>query len=176
MAEIKSTLDLVMERTRHLTMSESDKRDQAAARFKTALNRLIRQYLDKDLDAGRFREQLSRLEHSGNFSDRGIVLDEIARRIDPDSDNRLLFDLLQSACRVNASGIRNLLEDCARTVVAEAGAVHDRLRKELREKGISGGAVVPNVESDAVWVEKRKEMIGKCRESLRAEIRRLEEE
>jgi hypothetical protein len=173
MAEIKSTLDLVMEKTRHLTMTDNDKLEQAAAEFKAALNGLIQQYLDRGADTDRFREQLYSLEQSGSFSDRGIVIGEIARRIDPDVDNRLLLDLLQSACEVDVSGIRILLEKCVQAVDREADAAHRRAMEELGKRGISGSAVVPNFHADKAWGMKRNEIVEQCREALKAEMRRL---
>jgi hypothetical protein len=173
MAEIKSTLDLVMERTRHLTMSDGDKREQAAAEFKTALNGLIMKYLDGDSDVDRFREQLSRLEKNCSFSDREMVVGEIARRIDPEADNRLLLDLLQSTCGLNVSGIQVLLKECAQAVDNHAEAARKRVTGDLKENGILGSAVVPNLDSDKTWVMRRKEIFEQCRESLQAEVRRL---
>jgi hypothetical protein len=173
MAEIKSTLDLVMERTRHLTMSDSDKRDQAAGEFKTALNVLIQKYLDKDIDTDKFREQLLQLEKRVTFSDKGMVIGEIGRRIDPGTDNRLLLDLLQSASGVSVSGIRILLKECAQTVDKQAETARERIKGDLKNEGISGSAVVPNLDSDEGWVIRRNEITEQCRESLQTEIRRL---
>lgn len=173
MAEIKSTLDLVMERTRHLTMSESDKREQAAAEFMTAVNRLIQKYLDGNFDLDRFREQLSLLEKNCSSSNIGMVVGEIARRIDPETENRLLLDLLQSACGLNVSGIQVLLSECAQTVDSQAETVGKRVTGDLKENGISGSAVVPNLDSDKTWVMRRKEIIEQCRESLKVEVCRL---
>ena len=70
MAEIKSTLELVMQRTSHLSMSEEDKRKQAAKEFKEAVNRLARKYLDGQIDLDRFRAEFSRLE-GGPFRQSG---------------------------------------------------------------------------------------------------------
>lgn len=169
MAEIRSTLDLVMERTRHLTMSDSDKREQAAAEFRTALNGLIQKYLDGDTDVDRFREQLLQVEQRASFSDEGLVIGEIAKRIDPEADNRLLLDLLQSACGVDVSGIRILLEECTQAVDNWAETAHKLAIGDLKEKGISGSAVVPNLDSDKTWVMRRKEIVEQCRESLKAD-------
>jgi hypothetical protein len=162
-----------MERTRHLTMSDSDKREQATAEFKTALNGLIQKYLDGDSDVDRFREQLSRLEKNCSFSNREIVVGEITRRIDPESDNRLLLDLLQSACGLNVAGIQVLLKECARAVDNLAETAGKRVTEDLKGNGISGSAVVPNLDSDKTWVMRRKEIVEQCRESLKAEVCRL---
>jgi hypothetical protein len=162
-----------MERTRHLTMSDSDKREQAAAEFKDALNRLVQKYLDGGSDAGRFREQLLQLQQSASISDKGTVIGEIGRRIDPEADNQLLLELLQHGCGVDVSGIQILLEGCSQTVDSEAVRASDRIREDLKQRGVSGSAVVPNPDLDRIWVQKRKEIVEQFRESLKTEIARL---
>jgi hypothetical protein len=173
MAEIKSTLDLVMERTRHLTMSDSDKREQAAAEFKDVLNRLIQKYLDGDSDAGRFREQLLQLQQGASISDKGTVIREIGRRIDPEADNQLLIDLLQHGCGVDVSGIQILLKECSQNVDSKAIRTSERIKEDLKKRGVSGSAVVPNADSDKTWVKRRNEIVEQFRELLKAEIPRL---
>lgn len=63
MAEIKSTLELVMERTRNLSMSDEDKLEQAAKEFKDAVNRLCLKYLDGHIDIESFREKFRSRAH-----------------------------------------------------------------------------------------------------------------
>lgn len=51
MTEIKSTLDLVMEKTRHLSFSEQEKKDQHSEEFAKRIKGLIQQYQDQKLKA-----------------------------------------------------------------------------------------------------------------------------
>jgi hypothetical protein len=172
MAEVKSTLELAMERTRHLTMSDSDKREQAAAEFKDAVSRLIQKYLDGKSDAERFRNQLFQLRQGSPISDMGIVIREIGRRIDPEADNQPLLDLLQLGCGVDVSPLRILLKEYSQSVDSEAAGMFERLKEDLKKKGVSGSAVVPNLDSDTAWVTRRKEIVERFRESLATEVAR----
>ena len=112
MAEIKSTLELVMERTRHLTMSEEDKRKQAAKEFKEAVNRLALKYLDGQINLDRFQAEFSRLEAGASGKTEAAA--EIGRRIDPAADNTLLLDLIKHGLGFDISGIEAILHQFQR--------------------------------------------------------------
>src|SRR5208283_2360057 len=107
MAEIKSTLDLVMERTRHLRMTEEDKRKQAAAAFKEAVSRIARKYMDGQISLDKLQAELNQLE--GGASGREEAAAEIGRRIDPYADNTLLLDLIKNGLGFDISRIEAIL-------------------------------------------------------------------
>jgi len=174
MAEIKSTLELVMERTRHLHMTEEDKRKQAAEAYREAVGRLARKYLDGQIDLDRFQSELNRLETHGS-SDRADAAAEIGRRIDPAADNTLLLDLLKHGLGFDTSRIEAILPQFRETVHSEEGRVVERIRADLLKRGISGSAVIPNLEADKNWAKRRGEMFDSVRQELSAQIAQLEQ-
>jgi hypothetical protein len=171
MAEIKSTIDLVMERTRNLTMSDEDRRRQATAELMGSVNRLTQKYLDGELDVERFRSEFDRLE--GSAEGKSSVVSELAKRLNPGGDNVLLLDLLKRALGTEISGTTAILENCRKKMESETGIALDRMRKELLQKDISGSAVVPHVERDTGLVEKRGEILENCMRELQSEISRV---
>ncbi len=146
MAEIKSTLELVMERTRNLTMSEEEKREQSAAEFKAGVNRLVQKYLDGQINLDRFRDELDRLE--GGPSSRDAAIAQIAGRIEPSSNTGPLLDLLKKGLNKDTSRIEAALVNFHETLDRVDRRASDRIRAELLKSNISGGAVVPNLEAD----------------------------
>ena len=87
MAEIKSALELVMERTRHLRQSEEEKQEQAAAEFRKGISGLVQKFLDGALTPERFREDLRLLQETLQMTDSTAILDEIFERMDLDGTN-----------------------------------------------------------------------------------------
>ncbi len=116
MAEIKSTLELVMEKTRNLSMSEEDKQKQAAREFNEAVNRLVMKYVDGQIDLDEFRAELGRLE--GSPSAKASAAAEIAMRVAPLADNQLLLDLMKHGFGGDISGIEALLSHFRQTIQA----------------------------------------------------------
>ncbi|MEN6439859.1 MAG: hypothetical protein ABFD97_14885 [Syntrophobacter sp.] len=173
MAEIRSTLDLIMEKTRNLTMSEEDRREQALAELKDGLNRLLTKYLQGDMDAGRFREEYGLLENAHVDPDGKAAVQEIARRIDPASDNRPLLVLLRDGFAVDVTGLDNILKKYAETADSEEARSSGIILKNLERRGISGSAVAPNPDSDEQISPAREKLREEFRAALAAEIDRL---
>ena len=171
MAEIKSTLELVMERTSHLSMSEEDKRKQAAKEFKEAVNRLALKYLDGQIDLDRFRAEFSRLK--AGPSGKAEAAAEIGRRIDPAADNSLVLDLIKHGLGYDISDIEAVLKDFREKLHSVNDQAVERIRADLLKKGISGSAVVPNLETDKDHAGRIEEMLEALSEELAEKIARL---
>jgi hypothetical protein len=153
MAEIKSTLELVMERTRHLTLTEEEKQEHAMAEFKKSLSGLIQRCQDGALNPGRFREDLHLLQVNSQVTDMGIVIDEISKRLDLDRDNAWALNLLAEAFGINPRGITAVSDEYRKAADETALNRIDEIRKELGGKqGIYGSAVIPNLAADREWV------------------------
>ncbi len=172
MAEIKSTLELAMERTRDLTMSEEDKREHAAREFKEAVNRLVLRFLDGQIDPDRFQAEFGRLP-AGLFG-RAEAAAEIGRRIDPAADNNLVLDLIKHGLGYDVSGIEAVLKKFREMLDSEDRRTAGHITADLLNRGISGSAVVPNLEADKDRAIRREEIFEACREEVDAAIAQLQ--
>lgn len=158
MAEIKSTLDLVMERTRHLTLTEEEKQEHTLTEFKKSLSGLIQRCQDGALAPDRFKEDLTRLQGASHVTDKGIVLDEIAKRWDLGGDNSWAYNLLE-AFGIDPRGIRTVCDDYLKAFDKASLNRIREIRKELGEKhGIQGTAVFPNLASDLEWTGEKQRL------------------
>ncbi len=167
MAEIKSTLELALERTRHLHMTEEDKRRQADEEFIEAVCRLVSKRLDGQISIDRFKADLNRLGEMD--TDRKMpAAAEVARRIDPAADNSPLLDLMQQGLGLDISGIEATLKHFAELLHSGEELAVERLRADLLKKGVFGDGVIPNVEADTEWRDKRREMLKAVKEELAA--------
>ncbi len=171
MAEIKSTLELVMERTRNLSMSEADKLEQAAKEFKEAVNRLCLKYLEGQIGLDRFEQEFSRLD--GGPCAKADAAAEIARRIDPTVDNGPLLRLIEDGLDGDISGFETILGDFHRKAQAEDARAVRQVSAGLLERGILGTAVVPNLETDRDRTRKLGEMVEAFQEELAGTIAQL---
>jgi hypothetical protein len=169
MAEIKSTLELVMEKTRHLQMTEEDKQKQATLAFKEAVSRLAGRYLDGQLSMEKFRAEFSQLGEGG-LSGKSAAAAEIGRRIDPASDNMPLLNLLRDGLGFDTSGVERVLGNFRKTLSSDEDEARERMRAGLSEKGISGSAVIPNLGADESWIKRRRELFEDVKVELGAQL------
>lgn len=152
MAEIKSTLELVMERTRHLRQSEEEKQEQAAAEFRKGLSGLVQKFLDGALSTERFREDLRLLQKTLHMTDTATILDEIFKRFDLEGDHTSALTLLREGFGLDPRGIEAVFDEYRQAVNRGVVERSFELSKELAEnQGVSGTAVVPNLAADREW-------------------------
>jgi hypothetical protein len=163
--EIKSTLELVMERTRNMTLSQEEKEAQSTREFKDSLSGLLLKFQSGILNLGQFEKELDHLRERSGVRGREILLEELAGRIDPDQDIGWILSLLTDICRVNTSKIESAVKGLHDALNSEASERKKTLRDQLsRERGISGSAVNPNLNFDEEW--------GVRQESIREEFKR----
>jgi len=152
MAEIKSTLDLVMEKTKHLSFSEEEKEAQRIKEIQKALTGIIQKYQDELLSEAELNAQLEHTKKDFKLEDDRLFLDGIVSRITLTQDNRTLFDLLKRQFGVEVAAIRAIIDRYNDTLSETADRRKNQAKAELQEEyGISGSAVLPNLNADPDW-------------------------
>lgn len=151
MAEIKSTLDLVMERTRHLTLSDDEKRAQRTEEGTRRLQGLIQRYADGDLGAEGLVSGAEALGGEFGFDGRARLAAAAAARIDPDGNDARWLELLAKLAPERAERAKEALEGYRRDrAVLDARHAAEALER-LAADGISGPAVAPNLAAAPAW-------------------------
>jgi len=174
MAEIKSTLELVMEKTRHLHMSQEEKRKQAVQAFKEAVSRLAGKYLDGQISLQKFKAEFNQLGEDAP-SCKTDAAAEIGRRMDPGVDNTALLDLIRDGLGFDISDIEATLRHFRKRLYYDEAQARERVRVHLSTKGIFGSAVIPNLGPDKDWTKRRREMFEAVGLELGAQIAQLKQ-
>ena len=166
MGEIKSTLDLVMEKTSHLTLSPEEKQKQDLTEAKKAIKSLLQRYQDDLLSFEQLRDKLLHMQETSSIDGvwmRNIILD----RIDPDQDNSIWLDLLDKYFGFNITGLVSVLEEYRSALGQAEEKWCDKLKETLEtDYDIKGTAVVPNLESDPFWAPARMGIHNNFQKSL----------
>jgi hypothetical protein len=169
MAEIKSTLDIIMEKTKGLTMTDEEKRELKRKEIAGKFKGLVQKFLDNIIDLDRLKVEAAAVGEGHEDMFRRVSMQEAMGRIGPEGDNEPLLEILESTTGMDTGPIREFITDFERKLEKER-AVHEKgLKKKLKKKGISGSAVIPNLDADSQWrdyVSKRKEKFRKEIESL----------
>jgi hypothetical protein len=149
MGEIKSTLDLVMERTRHLSLSDEEKTRQRKEDFRKRLQGLLQRYADGALTVEGLREKIEALQAELKVDDPMVAVAAMAARLDPDRDNRIWLDLLAAFAPAVCGPLEAALQVYRRQRDDSLLEGAERLRHRLaQDYGISGTAVAPNPHKD----------------------------
>jgi hypothetical protein len=152
MGEIKSTLDLVLEKTKHLSQSSAEKQAQVRKDIEMRINGLLQKYQDGVVSKAQLQRDYEALKTEFNLSENNIMANEVVNRLDPDLDNRVLLEVLEDCCHLDSGGIKGAINDHRDAYLTAAQSRMETLKEILAQKYfISGSAVVPNLEADEQW-------------------------
>ena len=166
MGEIKSTLDLVLEKTRNLTLSDEEKRDLARDELDKKIRGIAGKYLDNLLPLNRLKEELENIQSSQPELPYKLFTKHLLAHVDLDADASAIVTALQEVVAFDAAPLMALQEEYkAEKEKAQRSFAKDTL-SALSEKGVSGSAVVPNLEGIPEWVQFQRDLSEKYRERL----------
>ena len=171
MGEIKSTLDLVLEKTRNLTLSEEEKRDLAREELEKKIRGIANRYLENLLPANRLKEELESTESNESKEPDlpyKLFTKHLLARFDLDVDTSAILSALKEVVGFDTAPLTALQEEYqAEKKVARKSFTKDTL-SGLKERGVSGSAVVPNLDGIPEWAQFQRDLSKRYRERLEA--------
>ncbi len=173
MGEIKSTLDLVMERTRHLSLSEEEKQQQQHLQFEKRLAGLMQQVADQKLTGESIWERIGQLEQELKIADKKLIYNEIISRINPDRDNQIWLQLIVRLKPSAGQALEEQLIAYQRQKTDILQTARKRQQEQLAQThGIMGTAVAANPHKDPACRKALADLRKKTQDSLLAVSRR----
>ena len=166
MAEIKSTLDIIMEKSKGLIMTEEEKREFKRKEMRGKVKGLILKFLDSIIDLDRLKIEVAAVGAGQEDMLRQTIMEETMERIKPEGDNETILKILENTTGMDTGPIREFLIDFERKLENERSAYEKALRKRLEKKGISGSAVIPNLNADSKW----RDYVAKLQETFREKV------
>jgi len=159
MGEIKSTLDLVLEKTKNLTLSSEEKEEQQQKEIENRIKGMMQKYQDGILPKNQLITDYEILKKEYNMSQNRALITEVTKRIEPDRDNQPLFEVLQECCAIDTATIESIIEDFRKAYLAASQNRMELLKENLAQQyKIAGSAVLPNLEADGQWRQEAREM------------------
>jgi len=163
MAEIKSTIDLIMERTKNLSASAEEREAWHRQEREKHIRSLIQRLLDDSLTLDDVKDELEKEKKGGRAAEVWAHLkNALAFPVAPDSDNERLFRIANELAGTPEKRLQDTLRSCQAEFFAGKTALAERQRGELESVGITGSAVLPNPETDPQWKAQREQMQAAC--------------
>jgi hypothetical protein len=170
MGEIKSTLDLVLEKTRHLSQTSEEKQAQTQKDTENRIKGMLQKYIDGLFSIEQLQRDYEKFAAEFKLPDHTSLAGQIINRLDPAQDNRALFEVLDHCCHLDSSGLADLINQYQAGYQTAAQSRMDALKEGLAQRhNISGSAVVPNLETDEKWHQKAQAMISTVKDKLNQE-------
>jgi hypothetical protein len=158
-AEIKSAIELAMERTKDLVMGEDEKKELVRKDLEDRLKALMRRFLEGMTDRERFFSDYEVIK-ANRREKRLLLADILIQGFEAFIENERFFELLELLGEDTGSDIGHAAKALEAGFKSELKAremgIREEINARLREIGISGSAVEPNVVEwqewkDAAW-------------------------
>jgi len=151
MGEIRSTLDIIMEKTKDLKISDEEKEAFKEQEMTGKIKGLIQKFLDGIIDMEQLRGEVSGLVEKGGDMVKRLIREESVSRIELEGNNEPLFRLLEEITGSEVDSLREVLKAFEKRLEREKDTREQGFKKRLEKQGISGSAVLPNIHADPEW-------------------------
>lgn len=150
MGKIRSTLDIVMDRTRNLSMTQEDRINLKHKELADSAKAWARKYLDNKMT---LQEIDSLLKEAGE--DRPELMKDLKREfieeIRLEEENLKVLDALRAIWGISTDLILQGIEDGRAKLRSQAAGQLSALKEVLERQGIRGSSVVPNLAVSKSW-------------------------
>jgi len=174
MAEIKSAIELAMERTKGLRLSQKEMKKLKEEEIQSKAHGLVNRYLEVDFHLREVERELDRFDSAERQHLEKLFIQYLSEAIDLDRDNDLIFQGFESF-RVGSKGSIQKMKDLIQSYQEEKGREYSKIEKDLLSKferlGISGSAVQPKVEGSPEW----EEALSKFKPAFEEDLQSLKE-
>lgn len=156
MAEIKSAIELAMERTKTLIMDDAEKKKLAAKELEGKIRAILRRYKEGIIQTGGVEKELDAISGDEEIR-RTTFIDLLVEELDLRGNDPNIMELFHIAGNAVDNEIKEELKtlqrDYAEDLKKEEVIIRDRIGKTLEARGISGDSISPNLETWNEWKE-----------------------
>jgi len=178
MAEIKSTLELVLERTKRLEISKEEKEEIKRKQTLQKATTLFHRYMEDRISVNEIMKELERMEVGARDSVKENLLSEWIDALSVSQGNEKLLRGIEVLKGRSLQEIRERLDGLLAQYEGEKKQMEETVRLQqaeaLRKEGIYGDAVVPRVKAGdewKAWAETQDRSYGGKLEELRKVLR-----
>jgi hypothetical protein len=170
MGEIRSTLDIIMEKTEGLTMTDEERKAIQMNETEGKVRGLLQRYLDGAMALIKLRDEITAME--GDRQGMALeALKEACRHLDPEEDATPYLQILETVLKVDPGPVERVLSAFGEVMDQRKRLWEVRARERLQQRKISGSALVPNLRADPAWLDMVSEEKAAFRKNLSSVIK-----
>jgi hypothetical protein len=154
-AEIKSTLELAMERTKDMTISEKEKEQIKKKELEQKVNSLSNRYVEGHLLLNEILKEIGRMDEKTRDTVKEMLLSQWINTLSlKDEDDRVLKGI-ETVKGEELGRMREKFRHLLSQYQLEKEKVQQKARarslEALKKDGIHGSALEPNIEGSDLW-------------------------
>ena len=173
MAEIKSTLDIIMEKAKKFSVTEEERQGFKRQELEGKIKGLVQKTIDGILDSERFQVEVTALQAKDKDLVDQVLKEELVARLEVEQNSQELLKMLEYGAGSASSGVKKVLADFEKKGEELKDSVRKTLLENFKKKEISGSAVLPNLDADPEWARIRSEMRRQLQEEIRERLKSI---
>ena len=169
MGEIRSTLDIIMEKAERVIVTDEDKDAFMKSEMEGKVRGLLQKYLDGIMNQERLKREVEAMGSDRHVLATAVLKKECLGRIEPEEDNHPFLEILAHVVGLDTKPVRELLSGYQQEQEEKRGNRESDLKERLKDQGISGTAVLPNLGADPEWTRYLSEAKDEFRKRIAAQ-------
>jgi hypothetical protein len=165
MGKIRSTLDIVMERTKNLSMTQDDRQKLKLKEQGDTVRAWSQRYLDGKMTIGELASQLS-TAGDDRIEMQALLKEELIGNIRLEEDNSRVLDALADLSLLDRERAERVIRYRQEELEKQKTSMLDSLKIDLAHQGFRGSAVIPNLARSRAW----QEILRQAQEDLVREL------
>ncbi len=160
--EIKSSIELAMERTKKFAISEREREEIKQREVLQKATGFFHRYLEGELSLSDIQKQIGRMEEKAAAQAREYLLSQWIDALSLDDEGEKILKGIESLEQRNIDKAKqkfhSLLSEYGEEKEKAKEMVKAERREILRTAGIYGTAVEPNLEEDELWRKENEKL------------------
>jgi hypothetical protein len=178
--EIKSTLELAMERTKKFAISEKEKEEMKQKEVLQKATGLFHRYREGHLSLNEILKQIEKMEKKTAVTVKESLLSQWIDALSLDDDDERILKGIESLKRRSIDEVKQKFNHLLAQYQGEKAKLRERVRVQfteaLRKDGIYGSAVEPKLEGGELWKKENEKLdhsYGLKLEEIKQQLRSL---
>jgi hypothetical protein len=176
MGEIKSTVELAMERTKKFAISEKEKEEMKQKEILQKATSLFHRYREGHLPLNNILKEIEKMEKKIAITVKKLLLSQWIDALSLDDDDERIFKGIESLKQRSIDGIKQKFHSLLSQYLSEKEKVKEKVKVQfaeaLRKDSIYGSAVEPKLEGAELW----KKEIEKLDQFYRVKLEEIKEQ
>jgi hypothetical protein len=180
MGDIKSTLELALERTKKFALSDKDKEEMKQKEVLQKASSLFHRYRDGHLSLNEVLKEVEKMEEKTATTVKQSLLSQWTDALSLNDDQERTFKGMEALKRQSLDEVRKKFHHLLSQYQGEKEKAKQKtnlhLTEVLKKEGIYGSAVEPNLEKSDLWKKENEKLDLSCKaklEEIKKELKSL---
>jgi len=166
MGEIRSALDIIMEKAKNLEVTQEEKTEIRRKEIEAKAKGMVQRFLDGAVRLEDLTGEISNMDEQGQEWVKEAIKNDCMERINIEKGNKDILELLEKVVGMSTEPISSLIKEFQNKLSQEIERVRGELAQGLQEKGIKGSAVIANHKAWPHWSSLEKRLQNEFRKQL----------